>query len=186
MKTALLIIDIQNDFVTGSLATDPTQSFTLETSVWLAEHAAEYDAIATTQDWHVAPEQHFETWPIHCVANTEGAALHSYISAALTNLPVTYFLKGQYSDGYSGFDGVDAYDEDIALQQWLEARDIEQVDIIGIATDHCVRATAMDAIKHGMKVRVLAPYVQGVDPDASQHLLDVGFQQHGIEVVHDV
>lgn len=180
---ALIIVDMQNDFITGSLATDPKELFTKRTAQWIGDNKYSYDYIATTQDWHIDPQDHFETWPVHCVAGTKGSALHTKVIESLYGQSYHRFLKGQYADGYSGFDGVSADSETLTLEQWLKDRSVETVDILGIATDHCVRATAVDAVEKGFTARVLGDYVNGVDADTSQELLSTGFAGYGVEVI---
>lgn len=181
-KNALIIVDIQNDFVDGSLATDPALVFTELAANWLVQHKDEYDHIVTTQDWHVEPGDHFETWPVHCRADTRGAEIHSLIVDALGESEYECFLKGQYSDGYSGFDGTWEHDGDTDLVDWLRNRHVDTVDIIGIATDHCVRATAVSAFHEGFATTVLKDLVNGVDPEVSRNLLEQGFTAEGIAV----
>lgn len=183
MKNALIIVDIQNDFVHGSLATDPYAKFTHNTAQWVKNNVKNYDYIVTTQDWHIEPGEHFESWPVHCVASEKGAAIHGKIIESLFRQPYHRFLKGQYSDGYSGFDGVYANNEDIGLEQWLKERDVQNIDLIGIATEHCVRATAFDAIDKGFNARVLAKHVNAVDDSVATELLEKGFQDYGVDVV---
>lgn len=174
---------MQNDFVNGSLATDPHEQFTHDTAQWVKNNAANYDYIVTTQDWHIEPGEHFESWPIHCVAGERGAAIHRNIIEALFRQSYHRFLKGQYSDGYSGFDGVSATQTAVGLEQWLQERGVQSVDIIGIATEHCVRATAFDAIDKGFKARVLSQYVNAVDDTVATELLEKGFTEKGVDVV---
>lgn len=181
-KNALIVVDIQNDFVSGSLATDPEREYVKKTADWLSGAKKRYDHIVTTQDWHIEPGDHFESWPVHCEAGTEGADINEFIQAALYNTPHSAFLKGQYSDGYSGFEGVLSTDENVSLNQWLQSHDVSTVDIIGIATDHCVRATSVNAVEHGFTVNVLRDYVNGVDKGMSDRLLDRGFEELGINV----
>lgn len=182
MKT-LIIVDIQNDFVTGSLATDPKETFVEQTATWLAEHVAEYDHVVVTQDWHETDAtEHIQEWGAHCMANTPGAALHPAIAKALENVSFERFLKGQRDHGYSGFEGVSAVDG-TPFADHLAEQGTTTVDIIGIATEHCVRATAFDAIDAGYTVQVLRDQVNAVDATAGNALLNGGFQTRGVKVV---
>lgn len=181
-KNALIIVDIQNDFVDGSLATDPALVFTEKAANWLFLNKEGYDHVVTTQDWHVEPGDHFETWPVHCRADTRGAEIHSLIVDALGESEYECFLKGQYSDGYSGFDGTWEKDGKTGLAEWLHDHNVDSVDIIGIATDHCVRATAVSAFGEGFDTTVLKDLVNGVDPEVSKGLLENGFTAQGIAV----
>jgi len=147
MSRALLIIDVQPDFCEGGpLGVKGGNAVASAIAADVAERRDSYTAIATTQDWHIDPGRHFsknpnyvDTWPVHCVAGTPGAALHPQIA----DLEVDgHFAKGRYSDGYSGF-----------------------VDVVGIATDHCVRATALDAAKAGFATTVITPLTAAVSPE---------------------
>lgn len=183
-NTALIIVDMQRDFIDGSLSTDEDTDFTHRTARWLAENHQSYEYIITTQDWHIDPGGHFDTWPIHCRADTEGAEVHPLILDALDAADREYerFLKGQYSDGYSGFEAVSADDETVDLDRWLQAHAVSHLEIIGIATDHCVRSTVEDAVKYGFDTTVLKDRVNGVDPEESERLLTTGFNSMGAEV----
>lgn len=187
MTKALIIVDVQNDFVTGSLATDPQEEAVARMSNFVEQQGSAYDLIVTTQDWHIDPGDHFSdtpdfknSWPVHCVANEKGAELHPLMNKALYKLPFIQVFKGQYIDAYSGFEGAD--NKGTLLQEILESHNIEKVDIMGIATDFCVKETALDAVKNGFSATVLSDYVQGVDPEVSRELLTQGFTQANVSV----
>ncbi|WP_019815601.1 isochorismatase family protein [Saccharomonospora saliphila] len=163
MATALIVVDVQNDFCEGgSLAVAGGADVAEAVSAHM--RTADYDHVVATRDYHIDPGAHFSddpdyvrSWPRHCVADTAGAAFHPRLDIA----PITaVFSKGQYSDGYSGFDGATDAGERIA--DWLGARGVDTVDVVGIATDHCVRATALDAARTGLRTRVLAELTAGV------------------------
>lgn len=186
-KKALIIVDVQNDFVTGSLATDPEETTVLRMSDYVAARGSEYDLVVTTQDWHIDPGDHWsetpdfnKSWPIHCAAETFGAELHSTMESALYTIPHVRTFKGQYLDSYSGFEGKDALDRTLA--DVLNSQNVGEVDIIGIATDHCVKETALDAKREGFVTNVLADYIKGVSVDESRKLLTNGFREAGITV----
>nr|WP_245532353.1 isochorismatase family protein [Corynebacterium caspium] len=193
----LLVVDVQNDFCPGgSLATARGAAVAKE----IAAIAPAYDTVLTTQDWHIDPETHFSetpdyhaSWPVHCVAGSFGAKLHP----ALAGMKITErFYKGHYSDGYSGFDGLagkeaagtgdgggGASGADHAgagrrmvtgtpLAKWLGERGISRLDVVGIATDYCVRATVIDALKIGLEVRVLPDLCSPVHEDTAAKVLD--------------
>jgi nicotinamidase/pyrazinamidase len=167
MTRALIVVDVQNDFCEGgSLAVTGGNAVAERIAAYLqADHG--YDRVVATRDWHVEPGRHFERWPVHCVADSPGAAFH----AALEGMPYDQvFSKGQYDDGYSGFDGADARIR--PLSAYLRALDITDVDVVGIATDHCVRATALDAAHLGWRTRVLTDLVEGVAADSISAALD--------------
>ncbi|WP_020670744.1 nicotinamidase [Amycolatopsis nigrescens] len=163
MNTALIVVDVQNDFCEGgTLAVTGGAALAGEISKYLATGG--YSQVVATRDYHIDPGAHFSdepdfvrSWPRHCVAGTAGASFHPELDVA----PIAaVFSKGQYSDGYSGFEG--HTDAGEGLADWLRARDVRSVDVIGIATDHCVRATSMDAVRAGFGVRVLLGLTAGV------------------------
>jgi nicotinamidase/pyrazinamidase len=166
---ALVIVDVQNDFCEGgSLAVVGGAKVAQGISEYLASpEGREYDHIVATQDYHVDPGSHFSdhpdfagSWPPHCIAGTPGAQFHP----ALDTTPVeAVFRKGAHLAAYSGFEGADA--DGVPLAAWLRDRGVTSVDITGIATDHCVRATATDAATAGFRTRVLLSLTAGVDPD---------------------
>ena len=159
MTPALIIVDVQHDFCPGgALATERGN----EVADRIGAPQPSYDTVVATQDWHIDPGTHFsenpdfvDTWPAHCVADSFGAAMHEAIGPAQA-----YFKKGEYTAAYSGFEGAA---DGVPLAEWLREHDITAVDIVGIATDHCVRATAADALAEGFTVRVLADYCAPVD-----------------------
>lgn len=169
MKTALLIVDVQNDFCPGgALATargDEVATRIAELISGTDGQAREYDYVVATQDWHIDPGAHFsenpdfvDSWPEHCVAGSEGAQIRRPVP---TDQIDQFFKKGHYTAAYSGFEGVN--DADQLLADWLREHDIARLDVCGIATDHCVRATVLDALKEGFEVRVLQDMCSPVD-----------------------
>ncbi|MGH3516034.1 MAG: isochorismatase family protein [Haloechinothrix sp.] len=175
MANALIIVDVQNDFCEGgSLAVTGGAMLAGDISTFLANEAA-YDHIVATRDYHIDPGAHFSdepdfvrSWPPHCRAGTPGASFHPALDVG----PIReVFSKGQYSDGYSGFEGVSSEGNDLAA--WLRSRGVDAVDVIGIATDHCVRATAADGAREGFRVRALLDYTAGV----SRETVDAALNQ---------
>ena len=191
---ALLIIDVQNDFCEGgSLAVAGGAGVAEAITEHVSTHAEDYAAIAGTRDWHIEPGGHFaaepdyvNTWPVHCVAGTPGAASHPGLD---TEIVEAWFTKGEYAAAYSGFDGATgtADGAGTGLADWLRERGITDVDVVGIATDHCVRATALDAVAAGFRTRVLLELTAGVAPattDAAVATLrDSGAELVGLPVV---
>jgi nicotinamidase/pyrazinamidase len=180
MTRALVVVDVQNDFCEGgSLAVegggDVARSITALAGTDRA--GGEYDVVVATKDWHVDPGEHFadpdpgpnfvDTWPVHCVADTEGAAFHPDLDIAVDEV----FLKGRHTASYTGFDGGAMTDESVSLGEWLRGRGVTEVDVVGLATDHCVRATALDAVKEGFATRVLLDHCAGVAPDTTEAAL---------------
>jgi nicotinamidase/pyrazinamidase len=169
---ALIIVDVQNDFCDGG-ALPVTGAGTVADDItrYLDSAAARerYDHVVATKDWHIDPGDHFSprpdnvtSWPPHCRAGTAGA---EFPSALRTERIDAVFKKGQYDAGYSGFDGVD--DDDTALGDWLHRRGVDSVDVVGVATDYCVRHTAEDAIRAGFSTTVLAQLTAGVAADST-------------------
>ncbi len=204
MAKALIIVDVQNDFCEGgTLAVAGGADLASEISELLAD-SLDYDFVVATQDWHVDPGTHFSetpdfrtSWPEHCRAGSKGAALHRNLDTEDID---AYFRKGKYDAAYSGFDGLLAPDDEVAvgereahesaqdstespvsLDDWLRENDVDDVVIVGIATDHCVRATALDAVNAGYNTTVLRDFLVGVDEDASEEALEE-LEEAGVEV----
>ncbi|MFC8047300.1 nicotinamidase [Nocardia sp. NPDC057353] len=168
MTRALIVVDVQNDFCEGgSLAVTGGAAVAGRISDYLLN--AEYAAVVATRDHHIDPGDHFsetpdyvDSWPPHCRVGTPGADFHPNFS---TDAVDEVFSKGEYAAAYSGFEG--AAEDGSSLAEWLRARDIDAVDVVGIATDHCVRATALDAREAGFETRVLLALTAGVAPETT-------------------
>lgn len=189
-RRALIIVDVQNDFCEGgSLAVAGGASVAAAISEHLKGHGADYAAVVGTQDWHIDPGPHFaaepdwlETWPEHCVAGSPGAQVHHALD---TSGVQAWFTKGERAAAYSGFEGSTAVppgDDRIELAQWLAGREVDAVDVVGIATDHCVRATALDAVRAGFATRVLLNLTAGVAAGTTAAALDQ-LREAGAELV---
>ncbi len=182
--TALLIVDVQRDFCEGgSLAVIGGAEVARHISGWLATHAADYAAVVATRDHHIDPGTHFssapdyhDSWPAHCVAGTPGAELHPELD---TTAIEAVFDKGEHAAAYSGFEGADR--EGTELADWLHRHGIEAVDIIGIASDYCVRATALDAAAAGFRTRVFRGLTAGVAPETTEEAWRA-LREAGVEV----
>lgn len=180
---ALIIIDVQNDFCEGgSLAVTGGAEVADRISDLVA--ITDYDHIVATQDYHINPGEHFSsrpdfaaTWPPHCVAGTAGAEFHPSLD---TSDIETVFRKGAYEAAYSGFEGTT--EGSTTLADWLRDRDVDTVDIVGIATDYCVRATALDAAEEGLTTRVLLDLTAGVAADSTARAI-ADMRDAGIDVV---
>jgi nicotinamidase/pyrazinamidase len=168
---ALVIVDVQNDFCEGgSLAVAGGSAVARGISEYLAgPGAGRYAHVVATQDFHIDPGAHFSaepdylaTWPPHCRAGTPGAQFHPGLD---TSRIEAVFRKGEYAAAYSGFEG--AADDGETLRDWLTARQVTEVDVAGIATDYCVRATAADAARAGLSTTVLLGLTAGVAPDST-------------------
>ncbi len=191
MQKALIIVDVQNDFCEGgSLAVEGGHAVasSITDLVGLDRAGGRYDYVVASKDWHIDPGEHYASpganpdfatsWPVHCAAGTQGAAFPPSLQVALDEV----FLKGQYSSGYSSFDGVSGSSENLGLRDWLAERGVKAVDVVGIATDHCVRATALDATAAGFETSVLVEHCAGVAPGTSEAAL-VELAAAGVTVV---
>ncbi|MGQ9347263.1 isochorismatase family protein [Mycolicibacterium gilvum] len=171
---ALVIVDVQNDFCEGgSLAVDGGAAVARGISTLLGslgiDGSHSYHHVVATKDFHIDPGAHFsdqpdyvDSWPVHCVAGSEGAEFHPDLDTAAVE---AVFYKGHYSAAYSGFEGTD--DDGTSLADWLRERNVAAVDVVGIATDHCVKATAADAATAGFATRVLLDLTAGVSPSTT-------------------
>ena len=187
---ALVIVDVQNDFCEGgSLAVAGGSQVARAISARLASAAGgDYAQVVATQDYHIDPGDHFSaepdfatSWPAHCVAGTRGAQFHPDLDISGVG---EVFRKGAHSAAYSGFEGVTALGE--SLRSWLSARGVTSVDVVGIATDHCVRATAADAARTGLATTVLLDLTAGVAAATTGaaliELRDLGVELRGAPV----
>ena len=192
---ALIIVDVQNDFCEGgSLAVVGGAEVAQLVSEHVVRHAADYDHVVATADWHIDPGPHFsdtpdyvDSWPVHCVADSDGADFHPHLGTALHHVEAV-FRKGEHAAAYSGFEGHGDDGEGSSLAAWLRERHVAQVEIVGIATDHCVRATALDAEREGFDTTVLLDLTAGVarpTTDAALHEMDeAGIRLLGSPTVH--
>lgn len=184
-KKALIIVDVQNDFCEGgSLAVAGGGKVARDVSA-LAKQSA-YAHVVATRDAHIDPGAHFsdspdfvDSWPPHCVVGTPGAQFHPDL--AIEPVEAT-FDKGNYEAAYSGFEGADA--DGTRLLDWLREHDVREVDVVGIATDHCVRATALDAAQAGLTTRVLLDYTAGVAPESTAAAI-AQLREAGVEVYEE-
>jgi nicotinamidase/pyrazinamidase len=158
VSEALLVIDFQNDFTPGgALAVEQGDEIAERINELAA--SGRYDLVVATRDWHPPDHGSFADqggpWPVHCVQGSHGAELH----AALDQSQIDQIVdKGQNpgTEGYSGFD-------ETPLASLLRERGIDSVTVVGLATDYCVKNTALDALREGLKVTVDSSAVRGVD-----------------------
>jgi nicotinamidase/pyrazinamidase len=163
MASAVIVVDVQNDFCEGgTLAVAGGADIAAAISARLAEGG--YDLAVATRDHHVDPGAHFsetpdfvDSWPPHCVVGTGGEELHPALERSRLD---AVFDKGEYTSAYSGFEDNDP--DGTALGVWLRQRDVTDVELVGIATDHCVRATALDAAAEGFATTVRLDLTAGV------------------------
>lgn len=154
MKRALFIVDLQRDFCPGGTLGIATADKVVPI---INQVMANYDIVLASKDWHPYQTVHFDKWPVHCVAETSGAEFHPELeSHKITHV----FLKGTHNkdDGYSAFE---ATNDD--LDKYLRQHGITDLDVCGLATDFCVKATVLDALKAGYSVRVLTDAVDAVN-----------------------
>ena len=184
---ALIVADVQNDFCEGgSLAVAGGSAVARAVSQRL--RAGGFDHAVATRDHHIQPGAHFsaapdyvDSWPPHCVVGTGGAELHPDLD---TSRIEAIFDKGEYRAAYSGFEGAC---DGVPLADWLRQRSVDEVEVVGIATDHCVRATALDAARNGFATTVRLDLTAGVAPatveNALAQLRDAGVTLLGEPVV---
>jgi nicotinamidase/pyrazinamidase len=179
MTTALLIVDVQNDFCEGgALAVEGGNDVAHDIAEYVSvtrQAADPYDLVVASMDWHMAPPNdncgHFalegepdyvKSWPVHCVADTDGAALHRSLLPVYDKIDYLVW-KGHGTQSYSAFEGVTPQDRGShSLLALLRSNGITDIDVCGIATDYCVKASVLDALGLGFQVRVLAELCAGV------------------------
>ncbi|GAB2519179.1 isochorismatase family protein [Paramicrobacterium agarici] len=180
MTRALLIVDVQNDFTEGgALGVFGGADVARNVTRWLNLAAKRYGTVVASRDWHNAADDnggHFasdgdapdyvSTWPVHCVADTPGAEYHPAFDTARVS---THVRKGQGVPAYSAFEGTT--DDGRTLLETLSEAGVTEIDAVGIATDHCVRASVLDAVDAGMHVTVLTDLIAGVAAESSEAAL---------------
>ncbi len=181
MKRALLVVDVQNDFCEGgSLAVHGGAEVAFRIGDLLhhwstkGPKAPEYDVAVATRDHHIDPGDHFSkdpdfehSWPPHCVVGSDGEAFHPNLDPQPFD---AIFLKGEHAAAYSGFEGQAS--DGATLADWLRGQEITHVDVCGLATDYCVRATALDAVREGFDTRLLQDLCAGVAPASTRSALE--------------
>ena len=174
MSRALIIVDVQNDFCEGgSLAVSGGAGVAAGISAVLAEQPDRWDHVVATKDYHIDPGAHFgdppdfvDSWPPHCRVGTPGADFHPELD---TDRIEAVFTKGEHEAAYSGFEGSAG---SIKLAAWLRMHDVDTVELVGIATDHCVRATALDAAGEGFATTVLLDLTAAVARPTTDRALE--------------
>jgi len=177
MTRALIVVDVQNDFCEGGSLAVPGGARVASDIGELLHHwsrrddqAPSYDVVVATKDHHIDPGEHWsdqpdfaETWPVHCRVGTDGEAFHPNLDPQPFD---AIFLKGEHAAAYSGFEGRTT--GGLGLTEWLRRHDVDQVDVCGIATDYCVRATALDAAGKGFATTLLTQLCAGVAPETTE------------------
>ncbi len=187
MTKALIVVDVQNDFCEGgSLGVQGGTEVARAVSARLAEGG--YEHAVATRDHHIEPGDHFsdspdfrQSWPPHCVVGTPGVSLHPDLDSSHIE---AVFDKGEYEAAYSGFEAVA---DGESLADWLHERGVDTVEIMGIATDHCVRATALDAVRLGFATEIRLDLTAGVAGPSTESALsefrDAGITTYGSPIV---
>ena len=177
MKRALIVVDVQNDFCEGgSLAVKGGAKVAHDIAEilhhWVTQDpkAPDYAHVVATKDHHIDPGDHWsstpdfeESWPVHCKVGTDGEAFHPNLDPQPFD---AIFLKGEHAAAYSGFEGRSV--KGVGLADWLKQHEVTHVDVCGIATDYCVRATALDAVRNGFETRLLTHLCAGVAPESTE------------------
>ncbi|HEX6492731.1 MAG TPA: isochorismatase family protein [Candidatus Dormibacteraeota bacterium] len=187
MTRALLVVDVQNDFCEGgSLAVPGGAAVAAAITEHIGAHRGDYALVVTSRDWHVDPGGHFAaagaapdyvtTWPVHCVAGSAGAEYHPALHAGAD----VEVLKGEHTAAYSGFEGHAA--DGRSLDEVLRTRGVDSIDVCGIATEYCVRETALSAALQGFRTRVLQRLCAGLDPAGVERTV-ADLTAAGVEVV---
>ncbi|NUL03040.1 isochorismatase family protein [Streptomyces lunaelactis] len=175
MRRALIIVDVQKDFCEGGSVPVKGGADRAAAIAELVRRAdGQYAFVVATRDHHIDPGAHFsenpdfqDSFPVHCVVGSEGGEFHPDFAPAVDSGHVNeVFFKGAHSSSKSGFEG--SAQDGTTLSAWLKARDIADLDVVGIATDHCVKATALDGVRAGFTVRVLLDYTAGVAADTTR------------------
>jgi nicotinamidase/pyrazinamidase len=180
MTRALLVVDVQNDFCEGgSLAVEGGARVASDVGELLHhwsrrdDQAPAYDVVVASKDHHVDPGSHWsadpdfvDSWPVHCRVGTDGEAFHPNLDPQPFD---AIFLKGDHEAAYSAFEGRTV--DGALLADWLRSHQVAQVDVCGIATDYCVRHTALDSAKEGFETRVIEALCAGVAPDSTERAL---------------
>ncbi|MFB6501812.1 MULTISPECIES: isochorismatase family protein [unclassified Streptomyces] len=179
MHRALIVVDVQNDFCEGgSLAVAGGADVAAAITDLIGDSQPGYRHVVATRDHHIDPGDHFSaqpdfehSWPAHCVAGTEGVGFHPNFTPAVASGSIdAVFDKGAYAAAYSGFEGLD--ENGVGLADWLREHQVTEVDVVGIATDHCVRATALDAVRAGFTTHVLLDLTAGVAETTTERALE--------------
>ncbi|WP_116114053.1 isochorismatase family protein [Austwickia chelonae] len=186
---ALIVVDVQNDFCEGgSLPVPGGAKVAVDIADYLRCHTPDYVAVVASADWHVDPGSHWsdkpdfvDGWPRHCAAGSAGAQFHPAWDDQAQKVDAI-FRKGEHSAAYSAFEGSTVEDgQQVALADWLRANGVHAVDIAGLATDYCVRATALDAAAAGFPVRLLLDLTAGVAKESTIRAL-AELREAGVEL----
>jgi nicotinamidase/pyrazinamidase len=173
---ALIVVDVQNDFCEGGslgVAGGSAVAAAISAVLQAGDGERRWDHVVASRDHHADPGAHFsdapdfvDSWPPHCRRGAAGAPIHPELDVARIE---AVFDKGLHEAAYSGFEGTEP--GGAGLRDWLRAHDVDAVDVVGIATDHCVRATALDAAAAGFTTTVLLDLCAGVAPETTERAI---------------
>jgi nicotinamidase/pyrazinamidase len=181
MKRALIVVDVQNDFCEGGSLPVSGGAQVAHDIAEILHHwsnqdpkAPDYAHVVATKDHHIDPGSHFsahpdfvDSWPVHCKVGTDGEAFHPNLDPQPFD---AIFLKGEHAAAYSGFEGRTT--RGATLADWLREREVTHVDVCGIATDYCVRQTALDAAANGFETTVLTHLSAGISPHTTKAAIE--------------
>ncbi|MDA2922744.1 nicotinamidase [Patescibacteria group bacterium AH-259-L07] len=184
-KKALIIVDVQNDFCPGGSLPVPQGNEVVGPLNRMVEYAKSHGwLIVASRDWHPAVTSHFETyggmWPVHCVLDTKGAEFHRDLE--VDDVTIVSKATEPDEDGYSAFDGHTKDGQ--ALGTFLKSHGVEELYVGGLATDYCVKATALDSVKYGFRTFLLSDAIRGVDRESGDSDHAIGeMKQAGVSVI---
>ena len=186
MNNALIVVDVQKDFVEGgSLAVDGGLRLARRIAENLPDWKEEFTYVVATKDWHIAPGGHWSddpdfisSWPVHCRAGSDGAEFAGHLLSDEDFDSI--FKKGEYEAAYSGFEGKN--EDGILLGDWLTEREVGQVTVIGIAYDYCVAATAASSVAAGFDTTVVSQYAASVNSNNNDMVVNL-LHQVGVRVL---
>jgi nicotinamidase/pyrazinamidase len=199
---ALLIVDVQNDFCEGgALGVAGGHAVAERVNAYVRDNLHLYSLIVASMDWHEADSTNgghialppdepdfVDSWPVHCIQDTEGSDLHEQIWDAIAwvntgeTIPVVIVKKGQGIPAYSAFEGVTDTERQMTLKELLNRHEITSIDVVGIATDHCVKESVLDALEADFGVTVLTEMTAGVDPGRTAVAI-TQIESRGAEIV---
>lgn len=171
----LLIVDVQNDFCPGGALAVSNGDKVIPV---INKIIPMFPIVVASKDWHPSKTVHFGKWPVHCVQETNGAEFHPQLESSLIQ---QVFFKGTLSkdDGYSAYEA-----SNLDLEKYLKSHEVDELYVVGLATDYCVKASALDAVKRGFKTYVVTDAIAAVnvDPTDSEKAIEE-MKRAGIELV---
>lgn len=180
---ALLIVDVQKDFCPGgTLAVSDGEKVVPVLNQYIKEFVRTHDPIFASRDWHPRDARHFQEWPVHCVQDSPGAAFHPDLQLPADAVIISKGTSPD-EDGYSAFEGTGP--DEKFFDELLREYGVDQLFVGGLATDYCVKASCLDAVKRGMDVVLLKDAVRGVDVtagDSARALADM--EEQGVRMMN--